>query len=187
MNIVAIIGSNRKGNTSTMVNHAIKAIESHADVYPIFLGEMNIKPCDGCLQCDDAGECHYDDDMAEIIEKIKSADGLIIGSPARWGLLSGELKCFLDRLNPLAAPELLSGKKAVVFSVGQSNEDDEGADSIKSCCESIVTFCDNADIEVVDKVLAFGFLNSTDLDESYASVLEQCKNASTKLINSIEP
>jgi multimeric flavodoxin WrbA len=186
MNIVAIIGSNRKGNTSTMVNHAIKYIESRADVFPIFLGDLNFKPCDGCLQCDETGECHYNDDMAKIIDKIKAADGLIIASPARWGLMSGELKCFLDRLNPLAAPELLSGKKAVVFSVGQSNEEDDGAASIKSSCESVVTFCDNADIEVVDKVLAFGFLNSTDLDETNVFILDQCQRASINLLNSLE-
>jgi multimeric flavodoxin WrbA len=145
------------------------------------LGDLAYTFCDGCLQCDDTGACHLNDDMKTAIETVKSADGLIIGSPTRWGLLSGELKSFLDRLNPLARPELLSGKKAIVFAVGQSDEDSEGAESVKLACASIATFCENADIEVIDKVCAFGCLEEHDVEDD-SKVLQCCMDAARKLV-----
>jgi multimeric flavodoxin WrbA len=122
--------------------------------------------------------------MKAAVKAIKLADGLIIGSPARWGLLSGELKSFLDRLNPLAGPESLSGKKAIVFAVGQSEEDSEDAESVKLACKSMETFCESADIEVVDRVCAFGCLGSHDVEED-AAVLRKCRAAAKRLVQEI--
>lgn len=184
MKIVGIVGSNRRGNTLEMVKEACNAISSKADVKLIMLGDLTFSFCDGCLKCDDTGECHIDDDMKVAIEQIKAADGLIIGTPARWGLMSGELKSFLDRLNPLAKPESLSGKKAVAFAVGQSEEDTDDAESVRLACASVETFCENSGIEIIDTVLVYNCLEVGDI-EGNSKAFKKCKEASIKLLRAI--
>jgi len=137
--------------------------------------------CDGCLSCDKTSICHIDDSMPAVIGSILAADGLIIGTPARWGLLSGELKVLMDRLNPLAVSQKLKGKRAVVFAVGQSTSDQDN--SVQLACDSVLGFCNNAGIDVVSTVLSFGCLEPTDLIETCPEVLDECKFAARKLLD----
>lgn len=183
MRIVALVGSIRRGNTYAMVEAACHAL-ADADVELIHLKDVNLKMCDGCLSCDDAGECHIDDEMHSIIKRVVEADGFIFGTPARWNLLSGELKVFFDRLNPLAMPGSLKDKKAIIFSVGQS-EGEEVA-SIRNAANSVKCFCDSAGIEVIDIVTAEGCLESQDLISKHPDVLELCKLSAHKLLASIK-
>ena len=43
------------------------------------------------------GQQFEDDQFMEVIEKIRQADTIVIGSPLYWHNLSGILRCFLDR------------------------------------------------------------------------------------------
>lgn len=182
MKILAIVGSKRRGNTYAMVEAGCHALKD-SEVELLHLKDLNILSCDGCLQCDDTGKCHIEDDMSNIINRIANADGFIFGTPARWSLLSGELKTFFDRLNPLAMPEKLSNKKAIIFSVGQT--EGEEAESIKLSAESVKYFCENAGIEVVDVVLAEGCANNEDLISKLPNILDVCKKSAMKLQNSL--
>lgn len=183
MKIIGLVGSNRDGNTLRMVSAALDAIGGRGQARLVKLSELSFSPCDGCLECDETGTCHFSDDMSELVEEVESADGLVLGTPTRWGLLSGELKAFLDRLNPLARPESLAGKKAIVLAVGQSEESSEEGASIESACASVATFCDNADVEIVDRVCAYGCLNADDI--LGRPVLARCAAAGVRLIESI--
>jgi len=178
MKITAIIGSLRRGNTYTMVEAACNEL-SGCDIIPYHLKNLSISPCNGCLKCDANKKCYMDDDMDKVINDILSSEGLILGTPARWSLLSGELKIFFDRLNPLAVPDLLKGKKAIIFSVGQSKIYDTA--SIESAAKSIVSFCENAGIEVIETVLAHSCLNSDDLVVNNPDAITACKEAAKKL------
>lgn len=178
MKIIAIVGSTRRGNTYAMVEASCLALEA-CNVELLHLKSLDINRCDGCLKCDKTGECHIKDDMKDILPRILEADGFIFGSPARWSLLSGELKTFIDRLNPIAAAESLKGKMAVIFAVGQTKGKD--ALSIGRTADSIKFFCENAGIEVVDTVIAKGCLNRDDLITKYPAVLARCKKAALNL------
>lgn len=181
MRVVALIGSARDGNTKAMVEAACSALDKHADVTLFHLGRAQQPSfCDGCLSCDESGKCHIADDMSAWVQKVAEADALIIGSPARWSLLSGELKTFFDRLNPLAVPEGLKGKKALIFAVGQSSEDH--GESIALTKDSILHFCDNAGLDVVDSVLAYDCLNENDIQNKYPEKLKACREAAQKLL-----
>ena len=62
-------------------------------------GREPLRGCVDCRKCKDLGKCIYDDDLVNIAaEKIKTADGFIIGSPVYYGSIAGNFKCFLDRL-----------------------------------------------------------------------------------------
>lgn len=179
--IIGIVGSPRKGNTEIMVRKALEgAKEAGAETQIILLRELQLETCDGCLQCDESGKCHFDDGMNEINEKLAEADGFIIGTPARWSLLSGNLKVFLDRTNPLAIPEKLKGKVAGVIAVGQSSGDEEGQ-SIRKAAESVEYYCLNAGIEVIGKVLGFNALSEGDIEKN-TEVLEECKKLGKRLV-----
>lgn len=182
MKVVAIVGSNRRGNTYSMVEAACYALEDF-DVELIHLHNLITDTCDGCLSCDKTGECHIKDRMQDIMGSVKNADGFIFGTPARWSLLSGELKVFFDRLNPLAVPELLSGKKAIIFAVGQC--EGEEAESIKLAARSVKYFCNNAGIEVVDTVIAEGCQQQTDVVTKHPEVLDKCKRSAMRLTRAL--
>lgn len=182
MKVVAIVGSNRRGNTYSMVEAACYALEDF-EVELIHLQGLITNTCDGCLNCDNTGECHIQDSMQDIINSVRTADGFVFGTPARWSLLSGELKVFFDRLNPLAVPECLSGKKAIIFAVGQCEGDE--AESIRSAARSVKYFCDNADIEVLDTVIAEGCQQPTDIVTKHPEVLDKCKKSAIRLAKAL--
>ncbi len=182
MKIVAISGSRRHGNSFAMVEAACRALKGRCSLTRVDLGNVDCRPCDGCLRCDKTGACRLKDDMQKILPKIAEADGFIIATPARWSLLSGELKVFLDRLNPLAMRELLKGKKAIIFAAGQSSK--AQGESVRLARDSVAFFCDNAGIDVVDSVLAYGLLLPSDIKKTPA-VLKKCEKASVKLLQSL--
>jgi multimeric flavodoxin WrbA len=62
-------------------------------------GKENIRGCIDCQKCRELGRCAFNDDLVHIAaEKVKEADGIIIGSPVYYGSIAGNFKCFLDRL-----------------------------------------------------------------------------------------
>lgn len=181
MKVIAIIGSMRSGNSYSMVRSVEDTIVNKGvELETFHLRDISMSFCDGCLTCDETGECHLNDDMSIIVKKIKESDGLIFASPTRWSLLSGELKVFMDRLNPLAASDALSGKKAIIFTVGQTKKEEDNSISIAT--ESIVSFCENSGIEVVDKVSAFECLMENEVN---LEISKKCIEATDRLLDAI--
>lgn len=101
MKVVAFNGSPRKnGNT----HHAIKIVaeELKKEGIKVEIIQVGNKPIRGCLACYKCAKnkdekCAIDDNVNEWIQKIKQADGIILGSPVHFSGISGTLKCFLDR------------------------------------------------------------------------------------------
>jgi multimeric flavodoxin WrbA len=183
-NYVCVSGSSRKGNSEKLMMAAVDELKKsdNANVLEVYLSDFDPETCDGCLLCDDKGSCHINDGMNEINEQLANADGLIFGTPARWALLSGNLKTFIDRTNPLAAPEKLANKKVVVFAVGQS--EGEEAESIKKAADSVVNFCSDAGMELIDTLIVEGVLNPSDID-SKESEFDKVRQLANKLVNSL--
>jgi len=61
------------------------------------LAEQNIEYCTGCAFCMEKGRCWIDDDHRKIVEKLLSADGVILASPVYFFQVTGQMKTFLDR------------------------------------------------------------------------------------------
>lgn len=61
--------------------------------------------CQGCLSCQRTQKCVIQDDAVAIAEKVKEADVLAFSTPVYYYGLSGQLKTFLDRCNPLFTTE----------------------------------------------------------------------------------
>ena len=100
MKVLLINGSPKvKGNTAF-------ALEQMAEVFAaegietelIQVGSREIRGCTGCGACYKNGKCVFDDLVNEVGEKLKDADGIIVGSPVYYASPNGTLISFLDRL-----------------------------------------------------------------------------------------
>jgi len=99
MNIIAFLGSPRKGgNTDLLLKATIKAIEDSKLTAQVFdLNLMNISPCQNCGGCDETGICTIEDAMAQIYDAIRTADRIILASPIFFSGLSAQAKIMIDR------------------------------------------------------------------------------------------
>ena len=101
MKIVAINGSPRKnGNTAQLLEIVQKEIESNGVEFEIVQLGTDIKPCMACYSCLDTGSLHcvINDGINDIIDTCCKADGILLASPVYHAGISGNMKCFLDRL-----------------------------------------------------------------------------------------
>jgi len=105
MKIIAINGSPRKTwNTATLLQHALDgAAGQGAETELIHLYDLDYKGCTSCFACKlkdgkSYGRCILRDDLTPVLYRIASADALILGSPLYFGTVTGEMRCFMERL-----------------------------------------------------------------------------------------
>lgn len=101
MNVIAINGSPKaEGNTFHGLKIVCDSLENEGiSTEIIHVGNKNIRGCLACGGCaaNKNEKCVIDDEVNEIVQKLKNADGIIIGSPVYYASMAGTLKCFLDR------------------------------------------------------------------------------------------
>lgn len=99
MRVLGISGSpRRKGNTAYAVQYALDILTSESfETKYISLAGKKINHCLGCWSCEKTRICIHKDDMPAILEDLRWCDGLIIGSPVYFGLITGQLKTMMDR------------------------------------------------------------------------------------------
>ncbi len=105
MEIIAFNGSPRKTwNTATLLQKALAGAASQgAATRLIHLYDLDFKGCRSCFACKTKGgpsygKCAAKDGLTPILEEIRSADAIILGSPIYFWGISGEMKSFLERL-----------------------------------------------------------------------------------------
>ena len=99
MKVIAFNGSPKaNGNTYVSINAVAEELKKEGiDVEIINVGNKNITGCKACGGCSKTGKCVINDGVNEMIEKMKDADGIILGSPVYYAGLNGTMKAFLDR------------------------------------------------------------------------------------------
>lgn len=123
MRVVGVCGSPRKGNTEWMLRRFLEELAvCGVETELILLRKTEIRGCDGCLTCEAGdserkGICRIHDDMQLIYPKLLKADGLVLGTPVYFELLSGLLKNFMDRTCPIWPR--LQGKPVVGMAVAE--------------------------------------------------------------------
>lgn len=104
MKVIAINGSARKnGNTAQLLNNALRgAADQGAETELIHLYGLNFRGCSSCFSCKlkggNHGTCAMKDDLTPVLEAIKEADGLILGSPNYYTNISSSMQALLERL-----------------------------------------------------------------------------------------
>ncbi len=100
MKVVGISGSLRpQSNTLFYVKTALGALEAEGiEAELISLKGKEIKPCTGCYNCTREGRCTIEgDDFDEVMEKMRAAEGLILGSPVYLSSVVPQMMALLDR------------------------------------------------------------------------------------------
>lgn len=102
MKVLLINGSSNKNGCTFRALMEIENIlkKEKIETEIIQLGSNPIRDCIGCRGCAQNGnKCVFNDDVVnEIIEKAKTSDGFIFGSPVYYAHPSGRLLCVLDRV-----------------------------------------------------------------------------------------
>lgn len=102
MKVIAFNGSPRKeGNTY----HGIKLVteelqKAGIETEIVHVGNKTIRgciACNGCVKNKNEKCVLPGDNVNEWIQKMKEADGIIIGSPVHYSAIAGTMKSFLDR------------------------------------------------------------------------------------------
>ena len=100
MKVLLINGSPKiSGNTAFALGQMAEVFESEGiDTEVIQVGSQQIRGCTACGGCYKLGKCVFDDLVNETAEKLKNADGIVLGSPVYYASPNGTLLSFLDRL-----------------------------------------------------------------------------------------
>lgn len=71
------------------------------DVEFVSLKGKRVAACFGCFACLSSGKCVVRDDATQLCAKLKECDAVCFATPVYYYGMSGLLKLFLDRMNPL--------------------------------------------------------------------------------------
>lgn len=180
MKIIIVAASARKGS-SMYIAGQLKELLAYENVEVVQLSDYKIEYCTGCLECDETHKCNIDDGMTELLEEVKVADILVVITPARYSLLSGDAKVFIDRLNPTAVSGDLEEKKFIAVAVGQTQKGEE-LDSIKLAAKSLVHFADNAGMTVLGEYSVYGCYDKEDIKQN-EDVEGVCREIASRIQN----
>lgn len=102
MKVIAFNGSPKeKGNTYQAIKMVTDELEKEGiDVEIVHVGNKIIRGCMACNWCakNQCERCVNDEDeVNEWIQKMKEADGIILGSPVHYSSIAATMKAFLDR------------------------------------------------------------------------------------------
>ena len=100
MKVLLVNGSSReKGCTYTALSEVAHSLEEEGiKTEIIFIGNTPLSDCTACGKCRETGECVFHDIANELVEKAKTADGFVFGSPVYYAHPTGQLLSLLDRM-----------------------------------------------------------------------------------------
>lgn len=100
MKVVGIISSsNRRGSSATLLREALEgARAAGAETEEVFLPDLDIGFCRGCMSCSRTGSCVLTDDFAPLRQTLLDADGIILSSPTYGAAPCARMKNVFDRL-----------------------------------------------------------------------------------------
>lgn len=177
--MLIIVGSRRKGNCYNLADKIKKELDKERISCSIIVpGNQKIHVCTGCMDCDEDGKCDFTDDMLKNINSIKDEDVIMFITPTRWNLISGDLKIFIDRLNPLYSRHQLKNKKMIAVSIGSKSENLYSTDAALT---SLISFAESAGMNVILEKQFHDCLNPEDilnmnLDDFISDIKTKLKN-----------
>ncbi|MBR1850313.1 MAG: flavodoxin family protein [Bacteroidales bacterium] len=119
MKVLIINGSpHKQGNTFLALSEVAKTLEQNGIETEIV--QIGVKPVRSCIACGQCGEknlgrCAFDDDICNrVVEKLDSADALIVGSPVYYGQPNGAVMSLIQRMFFAASSKVQNKPAAAV-------------------------------------------------------------------------
>ncbi len=137
MNAIGINGSPRKKwNTATLLEEALEGAASQgAKTELVHLYDLDFKGCISCFACKKKsgrsyGKCAVKDGLTPVLKKVTQADVIMLGSPIYFGTVTGEMRCFMERLffplftytEPRGSLLSRKVKTAFIYTLGDTKE-----------------------------------------------------------------
>jgi len=125
--IVIFNGSPRMdGNTATLLNLIAKgARDNGAEVHFYTLFKMKFMACQSCFSCRMNDDCVINVEVHEALQKVKTADAVVVGSPIYMMQMTGPVKNLYDRFFPLTdtewRPRFGTKKMVAVYTQGMDD------------------------------------------------------------------
>jgi multimeric flavodoxin WrbA len=107
MKVIGFNGSARKdGNTSVLIGKVFDALEAEGiETRLVNLGPNAVNGCIACMKCHQNKDGHCiqtDDALNDWLDEMRTADGILLGTPVYFAGISGQVKCFMDRTGMVA-------------------------------------------------------------------------------------
>ena len=101
--VLIIAGSPRKDGNSDLLAHqfAKGAEESGNEVEIVYARDLRLGYCIGCWGCLKNGKCFQSDGGNEMLGKMMAANVVCFATPVYYYSVTGQMKVFIDRMNPL--------------------------------------------------------------------------------------
>jgi len=150
--IIAVNASPRSGwNTDILIREAAAGAASagaEAEIIDLYKLEKftGCVSCFGCKTEANPGKCICRDGLADVLDKIRTADGLILGSPIYLGDITAGLRALYERLvfqyisYKLDPPSYNDRKIPVVFILTSNAPEGYYVDLLKRYKETLDTF-----------------------------------------------
>jgi multimeric flavodoxin WrbA len=124
MNKILLISGSPKpqGNTAQLMDECRRIIEDNgAQAEIVSLAGMEIQSCIACGECAERGECALDDGLNDVIKKLRSCGGLIVGAPVYFGTARGDMMSALQRIGYVSRKtnRFLAGKVGGAIAVAR--------------------------------------------------------------------
>ncbi|HTY48228.1 MAG TPA: NAD(P)H:quinone oxidoreductase [Steroidobacteraceae bacterium] len=116
MSEILVLFYSRNGSVAELARHICRGVESVTGV----TSKLRTVPAVATQVDGPAQPIPPSGPPYATLEDLAAADGLILGSPTRFGNMAAPLKHFLDGTGSLWASGALSGKPAAVFTASQS-------------------------------------------------------------------
>jgi len=164
MKILAICASPRKRNTYNMIETVLNSAKGECEM--IFLKERKIESCNDCRSCHGVNKCIINDGMDEIYNKLEKTDIIVLGSPTYFHNVSGPMKNFMDRCLPFYFSRKLEGKRSILLTSGNFNDQleldkngkckwhNDEIKSVRKCLKQMEYFCEILGLKVVGNLYA---------------------------------
>jgi multimeric flavodoxin WrbA len=182
--ILGICGSGRKeGNTGALVEEVLKATGAETEF--IWLIDINLGYCTGCMRCVFEGNCWQPDGMTNMLyKKMLDCEAIVLGSPCYYGEVSGLVKSFMDRSialgymgigkeseNPMHGRKPLVGKPAAVVSAVAGH-------GVEHTLDTMEKFLKYGELQVVGKL---GAVAGMDDVREKPDIMEQARALGVKI------
>jgi multimeric flavodoxin WrbA len=121
--VLLISGSPKpEGNTAQLMQECARIIEEQGvETEIVSLAGRKIESCTACGKCTELGYCSLEDDLGEIMDKVKESEGFIVGSPVYFGTARGDVMAALQRIGYVSqkTSRFLSGKVGGAIAVAR--------------------------------------------------------------------
>ena len=179
MKKVVIISSTprKNGNSELLAESFAKgAKDAGHEVTIIKLRELNFSFCKGCFACQKTKRCVIKDDVASTLQPIANADIVVFATPVYYYAMSGQLKTFIDRLNPLYTMDHNFGDIYLLATAVDTNE--STVDAIKKEIKGWCACFDGTKLK--DTLFIGGVTNPNDI-KAEPNALEKSYNLGHKI------